>query len=106
MIIYNVTVNVEKSINDKWLLWIKEHINKVLATRKFVEAKLSKVLVEDDLGSSTYSIQYKASSREELDDYYKNFAQALRQESIAKFADKAVAFRTELEIIDEYFATK
>ncbi|NNK39940.1 MAG: DUF4286 family protein, partial [Winogradskyella sp.] len=26
MIIYNVTVNVEKSINDQWLLWIKEHI--------------------------------------------------------------------------------
>lgn len=104
MIIYNVTVNVEKSIHEEWLVWIKDHIKKVLSTNKFIEAKLSKVLVEDDFESSTYSIQYKANSREELEDYYRNYAKSLRQDSIDKFADKTVAFRTELEIIDEYFA--
>ena len=71
MIIYNVTVNIDESIHDEWLLWIKEHIPQVLATGKFKEAKLTKVLVEEEMGGQTYSIQYRAHSREMLDAYYK-----------------------------------
>ncbi|SDB59725.1 protein of unknown function [Flavobacteriaceae bacterium MAR_2010_188] len=102
MIIYNVTTNVDKSVHDEWLSWIKEHIPQVLATRKFREAKLSKVLVDEEMGGTTYSVQYRAISREALDDYYKNDAEALRQEALKRFADKTLSFRTELEVIDEY----
>jgi len=102
MIIYNVTINIDESIQDEWLLWIKEHIPQVLATGKFKEAKLTKVLVEEELGSVTYSVQYRAFSRESLDAYYKEDAEKLRNDSFRKFGDKTLAFRTELEIIDEY----
>jgi hypothetical protein len=105
MIIYNVTVNVDNSIHQDWLEWIKVHIPKVLATGLFTEAKLSKVLVEDQAEGETYSIQYRAKSRESLEDYYTNHANQLRQEGLKLFADKALAFRTELEIIDEYNVT-
>jgi hypothetical protein len=102
MIIYNVTINVDESIHDKWLNWIKEHIPQVLATGKFTEAKLTKVLIEEEMGGTTYSVQYRAKSREDLDAYYKEDAERLRQDGLKKFADKILAFRTELEIIDEY----
>ncbi len=102
MIIYNITANIEASIHDKWLLWIKEHIPQVLATGHFTEAKLTKVLVEEEMGGTTYSIQYRAKSREALDTYYKNDADQLRTEGLRLFADKMLAFRTELEVIDEY----
>lgn len=102
MIIYNVTANIDASIHDKWIAWIKEHIPQVLATGYFTEAKLTKVLVEEDMGGSTYSIQYRAKSREALDSYYKNDAELLRRDSLKLFADKVLAFRTELEVIDEY----
>ena len=102
MIIYNVTINIDESIHDEWLSWIKEHIPQVLATGKFKEAKLTKVLVEEDLGGVTYSVQYRAISREALDAYYKEDADRLRQDGLSKFADKMLAFRTELEIVDEY----
>lgn len=102
MIIYNVTANVDDSIHEEWLTWIKEHIPQVLATGKFTEAKLTKVLVEEEMGGVTYSIQYRARSREDLDNYYQNDAEKLRNEGLNKFADKMLAFRTELEIIDEY----
>jgi Domain of unknown function (DUF4286) len=105
MIIYNVTINVDKSIHDEWLIWIKEHIPQVLATGKFTEAKLTKVLVDEELGGTTYSVQYRAKSREDLDNYYKFDADKLRNEGLAKFADKMLAFRTELEIVDEYSVT-
>ncbi len=102
MIIYNVTINVDQSIHDEWLIWIKAHIPQVLATGKFTDAKLTKVLVDEELGGTTYSVQYRAKSREDLDNYYKFDANKLRNEGLAKFADKMLAFRTELEIIDEY----
>ena len=101
MIIYNVTINIDESIHKEWLLWIKEHIPLVLATGKFMDAKLTKVLVKDQ-DEVTYSVQYRAFSRESLDAYYKEDADRLRNDGFNKFGDKMLAFRTELEIIDEY----
>ena len=102
MIIYNVTINIAESIHNEWLIWIKEHIPQVLATGKFTEAKLTKVLVEEEMGGTTYSVQYRAKSRKDLDDYYQQDAERLRQDGLKRFADKMLAFRTELEVIDEY----
>lgn len=102
MYIYNITINIDNSVHDVWLEWVKQHIPSVLATGKFKSAILSKVLVEEDMGGETYSIQYRSYSRAALDAYYKEDADALRIEGLKKFADKMLAFRTELEIIDEY----
>lgn len=102
MIIYNVTVNIEESIHEQWLIWIKEHIPQVLATGKFDKATLTKVLVEENMDEVTYSIQYRSYSREALDAYYREDAEKLRADGMKKFADKMLAFRTELQIIDEY----
>ena len=102
MIIYNITVNIEDSAHDDWLIWIKQHIPKVLATGKFDGATFSKVLVEEEMGGQTYSIQYRSYAREALDKYYQEDADTLRQEGLKKFADKMLAFRTELEVVDTY----
>ena len=59
MIIYNVTINVDESIHDEWISWMQEvHIPEVLATGKFMKALMSRVLVKEDLGGVTYSVQY------------------------------------------------
>ncbi|MBD3862827.1 MAG: hypothetical protein ACI9NI_000152 [Olleya marilimosa] len=105
MYIYNVTVNIDDSAHDEWLIWIKQHIPTVLATGKFEKATLTKVLVDEEMGGQTYSIQYKSYSREALDAYYKEDADKLRNEGLKKFADKMLAFRTELQIVDEYSVT-
>ena len=47
-----------------------------------------KALVEEEKGGITYSTQFRAFSRESLDDYYKFDAEILRSESLKKFADK------------------
>jgi hypothetical protein len=102
MIIYNVTANIEDSIHDEWLLWIQQHIPKVLATGLFKRATFTKVLVEESIGGLTYSIQYLAHSKEALESYHKLHAADLQAEGSQKFGDKMLAFRTELEWIDEY----
>lgn len=104
MIIYNVTINVDDSIHYDWLFWIKPHIKEVLATGKFISAKMSKILVEEEMDGTNYSIQYIAKNNEDLQAYYTEDAPRLREAGIAKFGSKMLAFRTELQIIEEFHA--
>ena len=104
MILYNVTINIHESVHDKWLNWMQEkHINDVLATGKFSSARMVKVLVEEEMGGVTYAIQYTTDSKETLQRYYNEDAQRLREEGTRLFGDKMLAFRTELELVSEFF---
>lgn len=105
MFIYNITINIDESAHDSWLNWIQNHIQDVLDTGKFISAKLTQVLVEEEMGGITYSIQYLANSREDLDNYYKEDAERLRADGLKLFADKMVAFRTELKVVNEFYPT-
>lgn len=103
MYIYNVTTNIDESVHDQWLKWMKEvHIPDVLATGKFLSAKMCKVLVEEELGGITYSVQFTTLDKETLQSYYDNNAAKLELDAMKLFPNKFVAFRTELEVIDEY----
>lgn len=103
MYIYNVTIHIEDSIQKEWLAWIHDHIQEVLATGRFSSAKLTQVLVEEEMGGKTYSVQYTINSRQELDEYYKFDAPKLRSDGMQRFADKMVAFRTELKVVKEFY---
>lgn len=103
MYIYNVTTNIEASVHDEWLKWMKEvHIPDVLATGKFISAKMAKVLVEEELGGITYSVQFTTADKETLERYYKDDANRLREDAIKLFAGKFISFRTELQIVSEH----
>ncbi|MDD2986154.1 DUF4286 family protein [Flavobacterium sp.] len=103
MILYNVTINIDSSVHDQWMHWMQtKHINDVLATGKFSSARMVKVLVEEE-GSMTYSIQYTTENKEKLNRYFQEDAPQLRQEGLALFGDKMLAFRTELQVISEHF---
>ncbi|MBI9040908.1 DUF4286 family protein [Lutibacter sp.] len=106
MYIYNVTTNVDESIHDEWLNWMKsKHIPDMLATGKFTVAKMNLVLIDEEMGGSTYAVQYSTDSIETLHKYYKEDAPKLRDEAMNLFKDKIVAFRTELKVINEQFST-
>ncbi len=101
MYIYNVTINIEETIHDRWLQWMKtEHIPAMLDTGKFSKALLTRVIIEEEMGGITYSVQYTTDSKETLQKYYAENAAELRAQS-KPFEGKFVAFRTELEIIGE-----
>ena len=101
MYIYNVTVNVEEDIEERWVDWMKnEHIPEMLDTKKFTKALMTKVLVTEEMGGVTYSVQYTAINQEMLKKYYEEDAPRLRSRS-NEFEGKFVAFRTEMEIVSE-----
>ena len=102
MLIYNVTINIDDSAHDDWLNWMRDkHIPDMLATGKFSHAKMTRILVEEEMGGTSYSIQYTTKDRSTLAAYYKEDADRLRQDGLKLFADKFVAFRTELEVVSQ-----
>jgi hypothetical protein len=101
MIIYNVTVNIEESVHEEWLSWMKQtHIPKMMRTGKFTANRLLRIIGDEDSGGKTYSVQYTCDNMNDFLEYEARHAQALREETAAKFADKFVSFRTLLESVD------
>lgn len=100
MIIYNVTVNIDNSVHEEWLEWMKaKHIPDVVGTGCFIEGNIFRILVNEESGIS-YSVQYSAASMDDVNRYLKEHAEALRNDALRLYKDKFVAFRTLLERID------
>lgn len=103
MLIYNITTNVETASHEVWLQWMRQvHIPNILGTGKFSKAKMTKVLTEAPTEGHTYSVQFTTTDHDTLRRYYQEDAPALRKAAHRRFGDRAISFRTELEVVDEY----
>lgn len=100
MILYNVTISIDKDVEPEWLRWMKQvHIPQVMATACFLEYRMLKMMHEDNPHSTSYAIQYTAESLEELERYQTDHASVLQEEHNQRYANKFAAFRSLLEII-------
>ncbi|HYC83824.1 MAG TPA: DUF4286 family protein [Chryseosolibacter sp.] len=98
MLLYNITVGIDKDIEALWLQWIKEkHIPAMMKTGLFVESRMFRVLHDDGDGTVSYSIQYFADSIEKFNQYLEKFAPVLIEEHRRMFVNKHVVFQTLLE---------
>ncbi len=98
MILYNVTTNIDKAVEQDWLRWMKdEHIPSVLATGLPVEGKILRLLTEVENGGATYTAQYFFNAMEDYLTYQKFYAPAMQRQVSERFANQYVSFRTLLE---------
>jgi hypothetical protein len=98
MLLYNVTVGVDKDIEEEWLEYMREkHIKDILNTGLFVESRMYKVLHDDGGDTISYSVQYFARSIEDVRRYLEVFAPALVEEHRQKFKNRHVTFMTLLD---------
>lgn len=102
MIIYNVTVSIDPKIESDWLEWMRrDHIPAVMQTGCFIKNCLSKIQGQEP-SECSFSIMYWLESMDIYDRYQANFAPKLQQEHNQKFQGNFAAFRTLLEVIDEF----
>lgn len=100
-VIYNVTTRVEWTVAEAWLKWIKEeHTLRVIDTGCFSEVRVLRLLETDDTDGPTFAIQYFTAELDLYNQYITGFAEALRKESIDKWGEKVISFRSVLEIVD------
>ncbi len=100
--IYNVTVAVQPDIESEWVQWMRdEHIPDVLATGLFHSFVFTAVYPEQEQDSPSFSIQYRANDLESIQLYMQVYAAELRKKHKDAWGDRALAFRTILEVLDE-----
>jgi hypothetical protein len=98
MLLYNVTVGIDKDVEFEWLEWMKvEHIPEVMSTGMFIDFKLYKVLHDQEDGNVSYSVQYFARTINHVNIYFEKFAPKFLEKLRIRFKDKHVAFMTLLQ---------
>ena len=98
MILYNITYNIDHSIDAEWKEWIRNfYIPAVMRSGCFREYKVYRMLKSEDDGSINYAIQFFADSIEALNKFLENEAPSISGMLQEKFANRHVAFMTVLQ---------
>ena len=101
MIVYNITINIDPSIEEQWVSWQKqEHIPGVMATGRFYDYKFYRLLEQHATDGHTYIVQYFATSIDQYNAYIEEFSQSLRQKAVDKWDNQFIAFRTIMQSVD------
>ena len=103
MYILNITTNIANEVEIEWLQWMKStFIPAMLATKKFNKALFTRVKVEEEMGGVTYSTQYFANSKKDIEAFYKENQEKISA-NYSKFKGQFVDFSTELEVVSQLF---
>ncbi len=103
MYLYNITYNIDYKVHQRWLEWMqKTHIPEVLANSPFTHAKMIQVMLEEEMGGCTYSVQYQVDNKEYLDLFLNESSYNLFAEMHRMFPNQFVTFSTELQVIQEF----
>jgi len=99
MIIYSVTMSLEREIEQDWLSWMLEtHLPEVMQTGYFLDYRFHKILEPIvDPERINYNVLYRLTSLSELDAYRKTLAPALQEKTQQRFGEQALAIRSVLE---------
>jgi Domain of unknown function (DUF4286) len=99
-VLYNVTVTVETEIEQDWLEWLLNvHVPAVMETGCFQMYRVARLIEPAPPEGTAYTVQYVADSQEDLDRYLELHANRMRRDSHRAFGDRAVAFRSLMEIV-------
>jgi len=100
MILYNVTVKVDWSIQADWLQWMKEvYIPGMMSSGFFVEFRMVKLLEVEEYDGPTYAVQYYVDSIENYHLFVETQLPVQSQLESAKWGHKLVSFSTIMEVV-------
>lgn len=100
MILYNVTVIIENSINDEWVQWVNEtFIPKAMGTSLIASNRLLKVIGSPNEGT-TYCLQFIIDDMGSYQQFQEKHSPELMEAHSLKFNNKFVSFSTLMEFIN------
>lgn len=100
MIIYNTTYQIDPSVLDEALSWIRlELIPSLLSSEHLKNPRLVRVMTDDKLNHS-YSLQFEIESVEMLNDWYRKHGASIYAGLTKKYGNNLLGFTTLLENIE------
>lgn len=101
MYIYNITFNIDESIQKEWLEWIKDSfIPEMLLDETITKFVLSQIMVSEEMGGITYSLQFSVTTAQNLEELLKKDPKNIPFQS-QRFSEKQVYFSTGMKVIAE-----
>lgn len=98
--IYEVNLQVQPEIQDEFVIWLRAHVEEVLATGAFERAIIFKSEpLTDQPTTVDWCVHYYARDKKMIDDYFQNHAARLRKLATEKFGNKFSSNRRILETI-------
>lgn len=103
MIIYSESFHVEYPLEKEWIDWVKNTlIPEMYEIQIFTKVIFSKVISHPDESGCTYSLQYYADNKKDLETFYKNHSDRFAQLLFHKFGTRVLPFKTELELLESF----
>jgi len=100
MILYNETINIDNTVAEEWLQWIKEvHIPDVMGTGYFLRNQICRLINEVENGGTTYAVQYTCRNLQDLEEYQRDHAPEIQARHMKRYEGKYVIFSTMLEVV-------
>lgn len=100
MIIFNTTFHIDESTDHEWLNWMqKTYIPLLMETGLFTHHYFCRVMVEEEMGGRTYSLQMFLKNMDHYSSYQDEFAHKMQAVLQAKFANRVLSFSTLLQQI-------
>ena len=100
-VVYEVNIDVEPSIGDKYLSWLRLHVEEMktqLHGIQRVSVCLRDAAADGWIG---YTVSYTVESREQVEDYLTNRAAAMRQQGLDAFGTSFRATRRIMNVVFE-----
>ncbi len=92
MITYEVNLEIEREVAEAYGVWLRAHVDELLAIDGFESAHCHEVESEAD-GPLRLTVQYRVQTREHLETYFQQHAPRLRGDGLAKFEGRFTAER-------------
>lgn len=73
----------------------------MLVKKTFKAAKMFKIISENGKGGISYATQYHCDYKKSIQQYINDYAAKLRNDTLNKFGDLILPFRTVLELIEK-----
>lgn len=102
MFIYNITFNIEETIQQEWLSWMNQFFEENISFGNFTSATIHKVMIKEEMGGVTFAVQFNTPTKETLAQFQIKELALLQARLQQKFAGKYVFFHTELKVVSQF----
>ncbi|MDP2088514.1 MAG: DUF4286 family protein [Flavobacteriaceae bacterium] len=102
MFIYNITFNIEESIQQEWLTWMHHFFVETISFGNFISANIHQVLIKEEMGGVTYAVQFNTPTQETLKQFQYQELTLLETQMQQLFNGKYVFFHTELKMVTQF----
>ena len=102
MIVYNVTCNMVREVEKKWLEWVDLRLNQISKSEKISANSILKLDTNTPKEGAVYALQYQISDHNSLQNFLENQDQVLKKEIKIKFGEAVLHFSRQLKILKQY----